>query len=131
MADTPKNEGILQTMFKPYVDVARGASDPIYRYENFPKTYEEYVDKKLVNKDGINTLTGKDREFYLTNKASKENFVKQRNMRNTSAKADFLSSALLMGGTSPKDIQQIKGMETKDPSDDYFSRYCFTTCCTS
>ena len=85
-----EKQGILQTAFKPYVDVAKGIYDPVSRYENYPKTYEEYVDT-LVNEDGINKLTGKTREDLLNNPYKKESFISQREQRVKSAVADQLS----------------------------------------
>ena len=116
MADTPKKEGILQklppiippvisdfvkdqynkegifrTVSKPYVDVYKGMTDPEYRYDNFPKTYEEYIDKIVVNEDGINRATGKDRDYYLNHEPTYNNFIKQKNMRANPALAKKLS----------------------------------------
>ena len=91
MADTPKKEGILQTMVRPYVETYKGMTDPEYRYESFPKTYEDYIDKIVVNEDGINRMTGKDREFYLSHEPTLNEFIKQKNMRADPAMASKLS----------------------------------------
>jgi hypothetical protein len=47
----------------------------------YPKTYEEYVDTKLVGEDGINQLTGKDRDFYLNNPSIKERYDRELDRR--------------------------------------------------
>jgi len=91
MADTPKKEGILQTMVRPYVETYKGMTDPEYRYDNFPKTYEDYINKIVVNEDGINRMTGKDREFYLSHEPTYNEFIKQKNMRADPAMASKLS----------------------------------------
>ena len=116
MADTPKKEGILQklppiippvisdfvkekynkegifrTMSKPYVEVYKGMTDPEYRYDNFPKTYEEYIDRIIVNEDGINRSSGKDRDYYLNHEPTYREFIKQKNMRANPAMASKLS----------------------------------------
>ena len=91
MADTPKKEGILQTMFRPYVETYKGMTDPEYRYDNFPTTYEDYINKIVVNEDGINRMTGKDREFYLNHEPTLNEFIRQKNMRADPAMASKLS----------------------------------------
>jgi hypothetical protein len=89
--DQYKKEGIFRTMSKPYVEVYKGMTDPEYRYDNFPKTYEDYIDKIVVNEDGINRMTGKDREFYLSHEPTYNEFIKQKNMRANPALAKKLS----------------------------------------
>jgi|GEM_PF-2467075 len=91
MADTPKKEGILQTMVRPYVETYKGMTDPEYRYDNFPTTYEDYINKIVVNEDGINRITGKDREFYLNHEPTLNEFIRQKNMRADPAMASKLS----------------------------------------
>jgi hypothetical protein len=91
MADTPKKEGILQTMVRPYVETYKGMTDPEYRYDNFPTTYEDYINKIVVNEDGINRMTGKDREFYLNHEPTLNEFIRQKNMRADPAMASKLS----------------------------------------
>jgi|TARA_R100000084_G_scaffold78826_1_gene35996 hypothetical protein len=56
----------------------------------YPKTYEEYVDTKLVGKDGINKLTGKDRDFYLNNPNIKEQYDRELNRRSMQVVASQL-----------------------------------------
>ncbi len=89
--DQYKKEGIFRTMSKPYVEVYKGMTDPEYRYDNFPKTYEDYINKIVVNEDGINRMTGKDREFYLSHEPTYNEFIKQKNMRADPAMASKLS----------------------------------------
>ena len=56
----------------------------------YPKTYEEYVDTKLVGKDGINKLTGRDRNSYLNDLGKKEQFEKELNRRSMQVLASQL-----------------------------------------
>jgi len=56
----------------------------------YPKTYEEYVDTKLVGKDGINKLTGRDRNSYLNDLGKKEQFEKELNRRSMQVVASQL-----------------------------------------
>ena len=88
--DQYNKEGILNTTFKPYVEVYKGMTDPIYNYNNYPETYEDYVDK-IVNEDGINRMTGKDREFYLNHEPTYNEFIRHSTGRALPAKAQYLS----------------------------------------
>ena len=47
----------------------------------YPKTYEEFVDTKLVGEGGINMLTGKDRNFYLNDPERKARFEQELDRR--------------------------------------------------
>ena len=104
MADEIKDEGIFQTMSKPYVSAAKSLKSfgdkyfPAYTgifdaevRAGYPTSYEEYVDK-LVGEDGIHNLTGRDREFYLNHKPTQEHWSKQVRLRTKSLKAQKLSA---------------------------------------
>jgi hypothetical protein len=47
----------------------------------YPKTYEEFVDTKLVGEGGINMLTGKDRDYYLNDSERKARFEQELDRR--------------------------------------------------
>ena len=56
----------------------------------YPQTYEEYVDKVIVGEDGINSSTGKDREYYLQHEPTRARYEKQLKQRQGQAYASEL-----------------------------------------
>ena len=83
-------------------------------------TFEEYVDR-IVGEDGINKVTGRDREYYLNHEPTQNAWMKQANLRLDSLKASKFSDesaysrfakgstsaitdlgAFIAGGLSPK-----------------------------
>jgi len=47
----------------------------------YPQTYEEYVDKVIVGKDGVNNSSGKDREYYLQHEPTRNFYEKELKRR--------------------------------------------------
>ena len=56
----------------------------------YPETYEEYVDKVIVGKDGINNATGKDKSYYLQHEPTRNAYEKELKRRQGASYADQL-----------------------------------------
>ena len=88
-----------------------------YHKKNFPHLYEEDYfgsEKDIETRKKFDTYLTPDMYFTDEEKADR------LGGKYLSEPLNFASSALLMGGTTPSDIVQIKGQDTKTKEDDYF-----------
>jgi len=107
MSDTKNEKGLPPT----FTNASGKAINPLDIYKS-----DDYFGSQadIQNRKGLGTFIPK--EMYLTDQEKADRI----GGKYFSEPINFLSSALLMGGTTPRDIQQVEGENTKDPSDDFF-----------